>query len=242
MARAAGLAIDPAQNADVLSWVASGHVAGMPLSISEWNVGEFPVPNRFILPLRMAALAAHHGWDAPIIYGYAQQALNGPLLPSNWDVASDPAVLSVLPASALIFRQHHVRPADKTYAMRIPANAIFEQEYSPRTSAAIRTLYEQSALVIEIPPVPELPWLEPRTAPQDAIIVTNPNRNFLEAEAHQVTADTGDFSRNFRNRTFQVSTRQTQLIAGSLKGQTFDFGQHFRAFGPAPRRNQRAKS
>ncbi len=208
----------PITEGGMLAWIASGQVAGMPLSISEWNTGTFPVDDRFILPLRMATLAAHQGWDALMIYGYSQQPLNGPLRPSNWSVASDPAVMATLPASALLFRQAHVRQARNTYAIRLSVDQFFESEVSPRTSAAIRTLYEQSAVVIEIPRVPELSWLEPRRAPDSAIPVEDPNRSFLEEDATSVYADTGDFSRDFSKGVFKVNTEKTQLIAGAMGG------------------------
>ncbi len=221
---AAGLSINPTkiEQVDVLSWVASSHVTNMPISISEWNVLRFPTLDRFLLPLRMATLAAHQGWDAPIIYGYAQQPLNGALIPSNWDVAGDPSMLSVLPASALMYRRQHVRPAEKTYALRLSAEQLFRAEISPKTSTAIRTLFEQSALVIEMPTVPELPWLRPRKAPPGSIIVNDLDRNFLDPDAHEVIADTGEFLRNFKDEIMRVSTDQTQLFAGRLAGQVFD--------------------
>ncbi len=222
--KGADLAANPVHRADLFSWIASGQVAGMPLSISEWNVNEYPTADRFIVPLRMAALASHHGWDAPMIYGYAQQALNGVLIASNWDVVGDPAVLSTLPASALLFRQKHVRKAQKTYALRLSPEEFFGTEISPKTSAAIRTLYEQSALIVEIPPVPELPWLAPRKASGDAVIVTDPAQSFLNPKTDRVSADTGDFARNFRQKVFRVETEMTQAVAGNLKGKSFELG------------------
>lgn len=220
----AGLRLNPVRRADLFSWIAMSHVADTPLSISEWNAAKFPEPGRFVLPLRMAALAAHHGWDAPIIYGYAQQRLNGPLVPSNWDIASDPEMLATLPAAALLFRQAHVAPAQKTYALRLSSDAFFGQEISPKTSRALRTLYEQSAVVFEIPQVAALPWLTPRNAPQGAIIVKDPNRNFLTKASTDIIADTGDFARDYKAGIFRVTTARTQLASGALGGRNIDLG------------------
>ncbi|MGC3940688.1 hypothetical protein ACOTTU_23050 [Roseobacter sp. EG26] len=214
----AGLGMKPHVENDLLSWIASGQVADMPLTISEWNIGKFPVEDRFVAPLRMATLAAHHGWDAPIIYGYSQQSLSGPLQPSNWSVASDPAILASLPASALLFRQGHVRPAKKTYAIRLSADALFDEEVSPNTSMALRTLYEQSAVVIELPEVKELTWMKPRRAASSAIPVEDLGQSFLDVDAGIVEADTGDFSRNFSEGVFSVNTENSQLIAGAMAG------------------------
>lgn len=219
-----GLRLNPARRADLFSWIAMSHVADTPLAISEWNAAKFPERGRFVLPLRMAALAAHHKWDAPIIYGYAQQRLNGPLIPSNWDVASDPEMLASLPAAALLYRQAHVSPALHTYALRVPQERFFEQEISPKTSRALRTLYEQSAVVVEIPKVDALPWLKPRRAPNNAIIVEDPSQSFLDKNVDSIRADTGDFARNFKTGVFQITTAQTQLATGALGGKEIDLG------------------
>lgn len=211
------LDIDPTRQADMLSWIAAGQVADMPLSISEWNVSPFPVEDRFIVPLRVATSAAHQGWDAPMIYGYAQQPLNQALQPSNWDAASDPGMLAMLPAAALLYRQAHVQHARETYALRLTPAQVFAG-ISPENSVAIRTLYEQSRLVVELPEVPELDWLVPRRAAEGAIVVTDPDVAYLPDKAGFVEADTGEFRRDFTRGLFTVDTARTQLAAGRLDG------------------------
>lgn len=211
------LEIDPRMQADMLSWVAAGQVADMPLSISEWNVSPFPVEDRFIAPLRVATSAAHQGWDAPMIYGYAQQPLNQALQPSNWDAASDPGMLAMLPAAALLYRQAHVQQARETYAFQLTPAQIFAG-ISPENSIAIRTLYEQSRVVVELPDVPELDWLQPRRAAEGAIVVTDPEVSYLPDGARFVAADTGEFRRDFSRGLFTVDTPRTQLVAGRLDG------------------------
>ncbi|MCQ0090487.1 hypothetical protein FGD77_01585 [Roseovarius sp. M141] len=211
------LDIDPLRQADMLSWVAAGQVADMPLSISEWNVSPFPAEDRFVSPLRVATSAAHQGWDAPMIYGYAQQPLNQALEPSNWDAASDPAMLAMLPAAALLYRRAHVQPARETYALRLTPAQLFAG-ISPENSVAIRTLYEQSRLVVELPQVPELGWLAPRRAAEGALVVTNPETAYLPHGAGFVESDTGEFRRDFARGLFTVDTARTQLAAGRLEG------------------------
>ena len=90
---------DPRKEPSFLDWAAAAQVAGLPLSISEWNLSPFPAEDRFIAPLRMAAMAAHQGWDAPMLYGYAQRPLNGPTRPGNWDSGYDPGLVAMLPAA-----------------------------------------------------------------------------------------------------------------------------------------------
>nr|WP_246227951.1 cellulase family glycosylhydrolase [Roseobacter ponti] len=214
----------PLEQEDMLSRIAAVQVPGLPLSVSEWNAGKFPRRDRAVLPLRMAATAAHQGWDAPMIYGYSQQPLGKSLQPDNWSVASDPAVIATLPVAALLFRQGHVRLAEKTYALRLSPEMLFGRKISPETSAAIRTIYEQSRLVTEIPAVAELPWLTPREAPSDAITIDDPDRSFLEPGATKVTADTGEFSRDFVAGHFRIETGQSKVIAGAIGGLDADLG------------------
>lgn len=209
---------DPRITPGLLDWIAAGHVTGMPLSISEWNVAPFPVEDRFITPLRMATSAAHQGWDAPIVYGYAQQPLNKTLQPSNWDIASDPGMIAMMPAAALLYRQGHIRPAKQTYVLRLEPDAFFGAKITPETSVAIRTLLEQSQLMIELPETPTLPWLTPVSAGSKAILVTDPNRSYLPKDATEIVADTGEFRRNFARSLFTVNTARTQIAAGRLGG------------------------
>lgn len=214
----------PFHHASALAYPAAVQVIGMPLLISEWNTSNYPQDDRFIFPLRMATLAAHQGWDAPMIYGYAQQPLNGPQRPRTWSVGGDPSVMSTLPASALLYRQGHVQQANKTFALRISPDRFFEERIGPNTSLAIRTIFEQSALVVELPEVEQLPWLQPRTADSSAIPITDLNQSFLDPEATFVEADTGQFRRDFQAGIFTVSTPLSQLAAGDLAGEILDLG------------------
>ena len=58
---------------DIFTPLAGAHLSGKPLTISEWNLSPFPASERGIAALHMAALAGVQGWDAPILYGYAQR-------------------------------------------------------------------------------------------------------------------------------------------------------------------------
>lgn len=216
--RADDISNDPQKMPGLLDWVAAGHITGMPLSISEWNVSPFPAQDRFIAPLRMATSAAHQGWDAPMVYGYAQQPLNSVLKPSNWDIANDPGMIAMMPAAALLYRQGHVRPAVDTYALRLGADDFFGAKITPETSVAMRTVFEQSRLEIEVPETPELSWLVQMSAGPEAISVLDPDKSYLHREATEIIADTGEFRRDFVRGIFTVDTVMSQVAAGRLGG------------------------
>ena len=87
------------------NWMAAGQVADMPMSVTEWNVSPFPVPDRHNTPLIVASKAAHQGWDAMMQFAYAQNDLDSVGKPSNWHSHNDPALLASLPAAALLYSQ-----------------------------------------------------------------------------------------------------------------------------------------
>jgi hypothetical protein len=210
--------LDPAEAADFLSWMAAAQVAGLPLSISEWNLSPYPAEDRFIAPLRVAVSGAHQGWDAPMIYGYAQSALNAPFRPNNWNFAYDPALVAMMPAAALLFRRGDVQPARATYLIDLDPDALFGRPITPDTSVALRTTYEQGRLLIGMPATPELPWLEATKPDPDVIRIRDPDASLLPEGATEVTADTGEFRRDFARGLFTVDTPRTQMAAGALSG------------------------
>ena len=210
--------LDPEQEADFLSWMAAAQVVGLPLSISEWNLNTFPAEDRFIAPLRVAVSGMHQGWDAPIIYGYAQRPLNEPFRPDNWNIAYDPAIMSMMPAAALLFRRGDVQPAKTTYLFQLDPEDFFGRQITPDTSVALRTIHEQGRLLIDIPEVPELPWLQSKTPDHEVIAVQDPSMSLMAEGATEVTADTGEFSRDFARGLFTVDTQRTQIAAGTLTG------------------------
>jgi hypothetical protein len=212
------LTTDPRAASGFIDWVAAAQVPGLPLTISEWNIVDFPAEDRFVGALRMATSAAYQGWDAPMIYGYAQRGLNEPLLPSNWAIAFDPAILSMMPASALLYRQGHVAPARKTYALRIPAASFFGEMISPDASAALRGLAELGRVTVEIPETPELPWLTPRVAGPDAIGVMDLSGSLVPEGASALRSDTGEVVRDFVRGLLTVDTPRSQIAVGQLTG------------------------
>ncbi len=210
---------DPREAAGMLDWIAAAQVAGLPLTVSEWNLSPFPAADRAIAPLRLAATASLQGWDAMMVYGYAQSSLSGRPRTGNWHIATDPAMLATMPAAALLFRQAHVAPAEQTYALAPPAEAFFGEPISPGTSAAIRTLTEQSRLVVALPETPALPWLRPEPLPEGAIRVADPVRSFLGRGAGVIRSDTGEIARDVEAGILTVDTPRSQAVAGMIGGE-----------------------
>ena len=208
------IGFDPRQQSGFLEWIAIAQVEGMPLSVSEWNIGEFPAEDRFITPLRVATSAAHQGWDAMMIYGYSQQSLNRSTSPNNWSMAEDPGMIWMMPAAALLFREGHVMQAENTYAICLDEDTFFGRPVSPETSVAIRTVFEQSRLVTCMPETRALPWLAATKLNRDEYGPLDLDRSYLAEDATVVAADTGEFQRDFGNARFTVDTGKSQIAAG----------------------------
>ena len=209
--------INPRQRPNFVSWIAAGQVSGKPLTITEWNV-EYPKTDRFTAPLYVASVAALQGWDAPMIYNYSQSALTPPNGLETWSTFSDLAITGVMPAAALIYRQAHVSPARTTYCLMLDKARLFDRELSPRTSATIRTLAEQSRLTIGMPEVKELPWLNPSKPPTDAIVVTDPDRDFIPENQSFVRSDTQELTRDWVQGIQTIDTPKTQAVGGWIGG------------------------
>ncbi len=209
---------NPIHAANMIDWLASGQVEGMPMSISEWNVSPYPVPDRYDMPVYVAAQAAHQGWDAVMLFAYSQGNMKGPGNPSNWDCYNDPELISALPAAALLYREGHVREATSTYAFSPTAAQLFGQKISPANSVALRTAAELGRLVIMMPETRFLPWLKPGRIPPGARIITNPDQSLLPLDATHAVTDTGELNRDWEKGIYTVDTARTQAAMGWLGG------------------------
>ena len=211
---------DPHYKANVVSWIGLHRVEGFPLTVSEWNVSVRMQPpvDRYASPLYVASIAALQGWDALMMYGYCQQPLSDQVgLTSVWDTLNDPAMLAMMPAAALIYRNWHVSVAKKHYTFALSPEQLFSTGLRPDTCVAARTLMEQSHFALGIPPIPQLPWLKSKDAPPDAVVIHNPAESFLPADAHKVTSDTGEITRDWETGTQTIDTPKTQAAQGALQ-------------------------
>lgn len=202
----------------LVHWIAAAQVAGKPLTASEWNIESHPAPDRHRAPLYVAAAASHQAWDALMLYAYGQAPLDGAGNASNWHAHNDPAMLAMLPAAALLYRAGHVREARKVFAFAPSGEQMFDLAISPATSPALRTAAELGRLVIAMPAVKELPWLEKSTLPAGATVLTDPARSLLPADAREAVSDTGELRRDWRDGVYSIDTPRTQAASGWIGG------------------------
>lgn len=205
---------NPLVGASLVNRLSMWQVAGKPMSVSEWNVAPFPVPDRDSSSLYIASAARLQRWDAVMLYAYAQAPLNGAATPSNWDAFDDPALIATLPAAALLYRQGHVREAVTTYALTPDREQMYYQANSANNSVAARTASEKGKLVVVMPKVPELPWLKHGPIPRGAKFISNLNQSMIDNNATEVLSDTGELRRNWVKGIYTINTLRTQAAMG----------------------------
>ena len=207
---------DPLTTPNIVHWMGAAQVAGKPLTVSEWNAEPFPTPDRHTLPLFVAGVASHQGWDALMQYAYSQEPLQGPGTASNWHAHNDPTLLATLPAAALMYRQGHVREAVTTYVFDPGAEMLFGQALSPANAPALRTATELGRLVIAMPQTKELPWLARSEISPQAIVLRDPAASVLPPGATEATTDTGELTHNWNKGTYVIDSPRTQAAMGWL--------------------------
>ncbi len=219
------LALNPLLAAPPVARIAMAQIEGMPLSISEWNLSRYPRDDRILAPLYLASLASLQGWDAPMLYGYAQARLRHrkPRV-DNWSSWLDAGLMSAMPAAALLFRRGDVALAKRSYLLTPDARTLFQQRRDADDSATIRTLAEQSRVQIRLPRVAALPWLKTGGAAPDARSIADLDRRMLAADSHSVRSDTGELERDWQRMRFVADTPRSQLAEGLLGERPIELG------------------
>ena len=209
---------DPLKAANLAHWIAAAHIAGKPLVNTEWNVEQFPAPDRFAIPLFVGASGAMQGVRALMQYAYVQRSLDDVHRPSNWAAYNDPAILATMPASALLYRRRDVRESDAVYVYAPDHERLFGEPTSPASSVALRTAAEKGKLLVVLPATPELPWLKAGSIPANATLLTDLGRSLIDRKSMEAVSDTGELRRNWVNGTFTIDTPRTQAAAGRIGG------------------------
>ena len=213
------LRMDPNHAPDIVAKMSAAHVAGLPMSVSEWNIGVFRAPARLSAPFQVAAMAAFQGWDAMMLYGYAQAPLRArkPRM-GRWHGATDPSLITTLPAAALLYRQGHVPPARQHIVLRPTARQLFGQEMSPKTLPALRHLPHHAGVSLALPATPELPWLRPTPPRADATAIDP------FAPLAKPASGPRAFHHDHEAEQFSVDTPHSQIMTGQLAGRPFALG------------------
>ena len=209
---------DPRKQHNFLAPIALGAIAGKPVTISEWNVQSDGVRDRFYMPLYTAAISSFQGWDAAMLYGYSQVPLNTSTQVRNWSSYNDPALMGMMPAAALLYRQRHVAQAKKNYLLKLNRQTLFYQQTTAASSKTIRTLLEQHRLTIGLPQIKELPWLTATPAVNAAVETEDIDKDFLPADQQFVESDTKELKRHWGLGIHMINSRQTQSATGWIGG------------------------
>jgi hypothetical protein len=125
-----------------------------------------------------------------------------------------------MPAVAVAFREGHISQARQTYCLQLDRKSLYYDGLSPQNAAAIRTLAEQSRLVIGLPDIKELDWDRQSAVPAGAKIVTDPNQDFIPPDRSFVESDTGEIKRDWAKGILTINTPRTQAACGWIGGET----------------------
>jgi len=220
--RAEEFKLNPRYTPGFLTWPGATQVTGYPLSITEWNIEPFPAKDRFTTPTFVASIASLQGWDAIMLYGYSQNTLSGKGHGSNYSSYNDPAMVGLMPAAAILYRQNHVLPAKESYELKLNRDYFFFKRQDPTTSKTIRTLLETSRLTIAMPQIPELPWLNNNGYANGAIVIHDANRDFIPTGQNFVESDTGELKRDWEKGIHTIDTEKSQVASGWIGGESID--------------------
>jgi hypothetical protein len=213
------LKANPLYAANYADWIAVAHVVDRPLTISEWNVSRFPVPDRHAAPIYIASVASYQGWAGALQFAYSVQALNGATGAANWDATNDPGMIATLPAAALLFRRGDVQEAKRTFVFAPTQDQLTNQLISPATSVALRTAFEKGKLLIAMPKVPQLSWLEPSSIPAGSQIITDPSLSLIGRDETNAVSDTGELRHDWQRGIYTIDTSRSQGATGWIGGE-----------------------
>ncbi len=215
------LEADPRRFGGFVARIAGAQLVDRPLVVSEWNLSQPLDPQRFLAPLWVASIAAFQGWDALMLYAYAQRRLGARQAQSPFSSGADPALLGLMPAASLLYRRGDVAAARTRTVIAPSRAAVWDELRQPEGSPAIGTRMERVRVAFALPAVKELPWLE-SSVPEGDERITDLDSNALAPGAPETHSDTGELSRNFIAGFHRVDTPRTQAAAGRLAGRTLE--------------------
>ncbi len=207
---------NPRYNANFATSVIRSHVAGMPLSITEYNATDHApyAKDPFTIPLYLGALAAFQGIDAPMLFAYSQDHLSN-MNPASYlnNAYKFTNLIGLYPAAALLFRRD-VSPAKETWTFTPGRDIFMKPIKNPR---AFSTIQLRHRLEIAMPKTEELPWLKASAIPKNTKTFADPDKDFIPAGQTFVNSDTGELRQDWRQGVFSVNTARSQGVVGWLK-------------------------
>lgn len=221
--KAESLSKDPREKHSWIHAIATAQVVGKPLSVSEWNVAP-PAADRFTAPLWASAMASLQQWDAMMAFAYTQHPIAAPARHGTWISWIDPALQGLAPTAALMYRRGYVSAAKKTFVLQPDLETWWGTKIGPPKSAAIRTLAEQSRLLISIPDHPDLDWDQGNPIPKGATVISDPRQSFLDDNASVIRSDTGELERDWEAGVLRIDTPRVQAVSGWIGGRTIRLG------------------
>jgi hypothetical protein len=151
-------------------------------------------------------------------FAYSQEPLDRAGRVGPWEAYNDPSWIATLPAAALLYRRQDAEEANTTYVFAPTAEQLFDQTISPDNSVALRTVAAKGKLMIAMPKVRELPWLEPSRIPAGATVLTDPQQAMIASNADDAVSDTAQLTRNWKQGTYTIDTPRTQAAMGWIGG------------------------
>ncbi len=217
---------DPNHSRTIWAKVAAAHTAGLPFVISEWQTGrmakeQMHLAHRATSVIGSAAVGAHQGWDTVSFFNYAQTHRQEGRVGGGYNGYIDPAHMGVMPAAAIAYRRD-IAESPTTLVVEMDDHSTFSGKYdswSPGTAEepsiplAFMTGMEKYRTAISFAKQDATPMVIPVSAEEHS-------KNFLN-ESNQVTTDTQQSTRNWREGWQTIDTPSTQLVHGFLGSRTF---------------------
>lgn len=190
------------------SRLANARVIGKPLVVTEYNE-KLEVQERARMPLAMAAISALQAWNAPMCFSYCGEA-TGPDRIRALEFGIDPAVVTLMPAAALIYRRHDVAPARHTIVVRLKDRHLYGDDvmtFKDRVPMAYLTGVEQYRIVQALR---EKPFVLANMR------VVGPWDSLLAPGATEVVSDTGQIRRRWDPGIQTIDAPRSQVAQGRL--------------------------
>lgn len=207
---------NPRYKDDFFTTVVRSHVAGMPLTITEYNGNDHAeIEDVFTIPLYISAMSAFQGLSAPMLFAYSQDKFKdlgvGGYLNNAYKY---PGVIGLYPAAALLFRRDVAAAKETIYAALTP-DTLFRQANG--NTCAFSTLQGLHRVLVALPQTPELSWLKKTDIPAGAKSFTDLQQDFISPGRQVVESDTGELSRDWKKGIFTINTPASQGVTGWLK-------------------------